>query len=263
MVKTRKPSLSIVARNATILERIEALKVDQPYWGYRRVWAYLKYRDGMKTLSKNRVYRLMKLHRLLAHQTKSNKAKRTEKSKPRSMVPDTLWGMDMTKVMVDSWGWVYLHVVVDWASKKLVGWHLSTTSKTKDWRVALDHALNRQFPYGKPREHELKLVTDNGCQPTSTSFLKDCSVLGITQIFTSYNNPRGNADTERFIRSTKEGCVWLQEWYSFEQLKTALNRWFNLYNGDYPHSAIGHLTPLDFESKINREKQSQPSQSSS
>lgn len=242
---------------------MEALKADQPFWGYRRVWAYLKYRDGMKMLSKNRVYRLMKLHGLLAHQTQLNRAKRTEKSKPRSTVPNTLWGMDMTKVMVDSWGWLYLHVVVDWASKKLVGWQLSTTSKANDWKQALDNALNNQFPEGKPKEHELKLVTDNGSQPTSTGFIRDCSVLGITPCFTSYNNPKGNADTERFIRTLKEGCVWLRDWYSFEQLKTALNHWFNQYNGDYPHSSIGYLTPTDYESNYNRENTPLLSQTSS
>lgn len=252
-MRARKPFSLVAARNQSLLEHIEALKADQPYWGYRRVWTHLKYRQGFKTLSKNRVYRLMKLHRLLSHQTKTNKAKRTETSKPRTTVPNILWGMDMTKIMVESWGWLYLHVVLDWGSKKLVGWHLSTTSKTKDWRHALDNALNTQFPWGKPQDHVLKLVTDNGCQPTSTSFIKDCSILGITQIFTSYNNPRGNADTERFIRTTKEGCVWLHDWYSFEQLKASLTHFFNQYNGDFPHSSIGHLTPLEYESKHQRE----------
>lgn len=262
-MRTRKPSPSVQARNATLLEHVEAIKADQPFWGYRRVWAYLKYRQGMKSLSKNRVYRLMKLHNLLAHQTKHNKAKRTEKSKPRSSVPNSLWGMDMTKIMVHGRGWVYLHVVLDWASKKLVGWHLSTRSKTRDWKHALDDALNQQFPHGKPRNYELKLVTDNGTQPTSTSFMKDCSILGLTQIFTSYNNPRGNADTERFIRTTKEGCVWLNEWHSFEQLKASLERFFNQYNQEFPHSSIGHLTPTDYESKHNREINSLLYQSSS
>jgi transposase InsO family protein len=205
----------------------------------------------------------MKAHSLLAHQTKHNKANRTERSKPRTTVPNTLWGMDMTKIMVHGWGWVYLHLVLDWGSKKLVGWHLSTTSKAKDWRAALDNALNQQFPCGKPPEHELKLVTDNGCQPTSTSFMKDCSTLKINQIFTSYNNPRGNADTERFIRTTKEGCVWLNEWFSLEQLEASLERFFNQYNGDFPHSSIGHLTPLEYESKYNREINNHLYQSSS
>jgi putative transposase len=52
-------------------------------------------------------------------------------------------------------------------------------------------------------------MSDNGCQPISLAFLKACSTLGIQQAFTSYHNPKGNADTERVMRMLKEACLWL------------------------------------------------------
>jgi putative transposase len=61
------------------------------------------------------------------------------------------------------------------------------------------------------RGQGLKLVSDNGCQPSSRSFLKVSTTLDIEQIFTSYNNPRGNAETERFMRTLKEDLLWLEE----------------------------------------------------
>jgi putative transposase len=61
---------------------------------------------------------------------------------------------------------------------------------------------------------ELFLGSDNGCQPTSVAFMRACSTLGIHQAFTSDNNPKGNADTERVMRTLKEECLWLQEWTS-------------------------------------------------
>ena len=54
-------------------------------------------------------------------------------------------------------------------------------------------------------------MSDHGCQPTSLAFMKACSTLGIHHAFTSDNNPKGNADTERVIRTLKEECLWLQE----------------------------------------------------
>jgi len=54
----------------------------------------------------------------------------------------------MTKVMVNNWGWLYLHIVLDWYTKKIVGYSLSWQSKTKDWLDALDNALQLQFPEG-------------------------------------------------------------------------------------------------------------------
>jgi putative transposase len=83
--------------------------------------------------------------------------------------------------------------------------------KSQDWLAALDMAVNRQFPNGA-RDQGLSLMSDNGCQPTSRAFMEACSALRIQQAFTSYNNPKGNADTERLMRTLKEECLWLQQW---------------------------------------------------
>jgi putative transposase len=69
-------------------------------------------------------------------------------------------------------------------------------------------AVNRQFPDGA-RGQDLALMCDNGSQPTAMAFMEDCATLRIHQAFTSYSNPKGNADTERVIRTLKEECLWL------------------------------------------------------
>jgi len=116
----------------------------------------------------------------------------------------------MTKVMTRT-GWVYITIVLDWYSKKVVGHHIGPQSKSKHWLEALDNAINTQFPFGV-RGQNLHLMSDNGSQPTATSYMQTCANLGIQQAFTAYNNPKGNADTERFMRTMKEECLWLQEW---------------------------------------------------
>src|SRR4029450_5923470 len=68
-------------------------------------------------------------------------------------------------------------------------------------------------------------MADNGCQPTSLAFMRACAALGIRQAFTSYSNPKGNADTERFLRTLKEELVWLREWTSPAAFFAALDRW--------------------------------------
>ena len=68
-------------------------------------------------------------------------------------------------------------------------------------------------------------MCDNGGQPTSAAFMKAGSPLGVRQAFTSYNNPQGNADPERVIRTLKEACLWLQEWTSPFALSRALEGW--------------------------------------
>src|SRR5882762_6358753 len=116
---TRQRATCVTQRDQQLLPRVQQLKADHPAWGYRRIWAYLKYRDGL-AVNKKRLYRLLGEHRLLAHQTRRLRA-------------NELWGIDMTKILVNSWGWVYLHIVLDWGSKKIVGFELSRQSKTGDW----------------------------------------------------------------------------------------------------------------------------------
>lgn len=233
--------------NAPVLERIKALKAQHPFWGYRRIWAYLKYREGLD-VNKKRIYRLMKENNLLVSRNTRLKACRTPlKAKPRANRPDHIWGIDMTKVMVSGWGWLYLHIVLDWYTKKIVGYNLSLRSKTADWLDALNAAVNQQFPDGVRDKEQLFLVSDNGSQPTSVSFMAACNVLQIKQIFASYDNPKGNADTERVIRTMKEDLVWPNDFQTPFELESALDRWVVDYNTDFPHSSLGYKTPCEFE----------------
>src|SRR5574344_684118 len=137
----RKRSQSVELRDETMLELIQPLKAEHPAWGYRRIWAYLKYREDI-SVSKRRIYRILKEHKLLAVNTRKLKAIRTERPKPKCSEPNRLWGIDMTKIRVKSCGWCYLVAVKDWASKKIVGWSLSLTSKTRDWLDALQRGIN-------------------------------------------------------------------------------------------------------------------------
>ncbi len=118
----------------------------------------------------------------------------------------------MTKVMTDN-GWVYVVIVLDWYTKKIVGHYSGIRARSREWLEALEKGLNGEFLRGV-RGHGLKLMSDNGSQPTSLSFLKACSNLEVGQAFTSYNNPKRNADTERMIRTIKEELVGLRDWES-------------------------------------------------
>ena len=111
---------------------------------------------------------------------------------------------------------------------------------------ALDTAVNGQFPAGV-RGQGLARMRDNGCQPTSLVFMQPCASLEVHQAFTSYNNPKGNAATERCMRTLKEECRWWQEWTCPLALLSALDQWINDDNTHALHSALGYKTPRPFE----------------
>lgn len=231
--------------DANILASIKEIKQGHPFWGYRRVRAWLKYREGLPVGSK-RIYRLMKAHDLLVPQTRYRAKRQPAGRKPRAVRPRQFWGIDMTKFLIPSLGWAYLVVVLDWFSRKVVGWRLSVRCRTQEWREAMEEAVLQEFPNGV-RGQGLKLISDNGCQPSSRSFLKVTATLDIEQIFTSYNNPRGNAETERFMRTLKEELLWLEEFVSLDEAQEKLSAWIDFYNNYYLHSALGYRSPQEYE----------------
>jgi len=96
---------------AAVMDRIRSLAAEHPFWGYRRITAYVRQRCGLR-VNRKRVRRLMRLHGLSVP-VKRYKAKRTDtRSKPRATRLNQWWGTDMTKFHVQNTGWLYLVVVI-------------------------------------------------------------------------------------------------------------------------------------------------------
>jgi transposase InsO family protein len=245
----RRASAAVASRNEAILARLRELKSEHPFWGYRHCWAHLRYVDKLP-VNKKRVYRLLQAHTLLAAQTTHAVARVSTRPKPRPDRPQQWWGIDMTKVMTEA-GWAYLVLVLDWYTKQIVGYHCGPRATARDWLTALDQGVNRHFPHGV-RDQGLHLMSDNGSQPTAETFMKACSFLGVHQAFTSYNNPKGNADTERLMRTIKEELIWLREWRNPQELSTTVGEWIEQYNESYLHSALGYRTPNQMAETYNQ-----------
>ncbi len=227
---------------------IRELKALHPFWGYRRIWANLRFVKKLE-INRKRVYRLLKENDLLVKKNQLLKARRENKtSKPRPAKPDNWWGVDMTKVLTAE-GWAYLVVVNDWFTKKILGVFVGAHSKAADWLEAVNRAVCLAFPNGirEAENLELNLMSDNGSQPTSLKFMTETAELGIRQAFTSHSNPKGNADTERVIRTIKEELIWLREWATVEEVATATLEFATDFNEHYLHSALCYKTPNEFE----------------
>jgi putative transposase len=233
-------------RDESLLPCLYTLKAAHPFWGYRRIWAYLRIVE-QQAVNQKRVLRLMRQHQLLVPPNLRLKAKRTSMgSTPKPTKPHEWWGIDMPKGLVEGFGWISIVVILDWYTKKLGGYDAGVPCTARHWLAALDMAVNRQFLEGV-REQGLSWMSDHGCHPPSLAFMKACSTLGRHHAFTSSNNPTGNADTERVIRTLKEECLWLQEWTCPVALIQALDDGVADDNEHYLHSALGSMPPAQFE----------------
>ncbi len=148
-----------------LIERIKELKSLHPFFRYRRIWAHLRFREGL-LINHKKVYRLMKISDLLIKPNLLLRANRTpQRDKPRPERLNEWWGIDMTKIRLRHLGWVYVTIVIDWLSKKIVGYCIDSKSKSSDWLTAVDMAVNNQFPNGvgdevAKRGYELNLMAD-------------------------------------------------------------------------------------------------------
>jgi transposase InsO family protein len=207
-------------------------------------------------VNKKRVDRLMRKAGLTVKR-EHHAVTRTPRAKPKATRPRQSWGIDMTKFLIPALGWAYLVVVLDWYTRKIVGWNLALRSRRQEWEAALAQAVQAEFPNGV-RGAGLKLVSDNGSQPTATGFMTAMSLLGIEQVFTNYDNPKGNAETERLMRTIKEELLWLREFTSLEEARTAIHHWITVeYNERYVHSALGYKSPREFEAALRQQEAAQ------
>ena len=119
---TRHRSLQVTQRDADLLPRIQQLKAEPPFWGDRRRWAYLHV-VAQLPVHKKRMLRLMREPPRLVTPNLQRQAKRPPtRSTPSPTTPHDWGGLARTKVRVEGFGGVYLVLVLDWDTKKIVGY---------------------------------------------------------------------------------------------------------------------------------------------
>lgn len=232
------------SRDKSIISKLEQICGNYPNWGSRRVQNWMCKRDNM-TINRKTVQKIMREKNLLVKTKKKIASRQSQKKKPQPDKPNQWWGIDMTKFLVDSCGWIYFVSVIDWYSRKVVGHSIGRNCPSSLWISALDNAVIEEFIDGS-RGKKLSLMSDNGSQPTSKKFLGICEKLDIKQAFTSYNNPKGNANTERWFRTFKEDCIWINDFCSFDEAENEINNYVNFYNNYYLHSSLNYKSPVDF-----------------
>ena len=133
-------------------------------------------------------------------------------------------------------GFVYLAVVVDWFSRRVLAWKLSITLETEFCLDAVNEALAR---HGKPGIFN----TDQGSQFTSVAFTGLLQEQKIAISMDGRGTWRDNVFVERLWRSVKYEEVYLRAYDSVSDARASLSRYLDFYNSRRPHSSLGARTP--------------------
>jgi len=159
--------------------------------------------------------------------------------------PNQKWAGDISYIWTRE-GWLYLAVMIDLYSRRVVGWTVSNRLK-KD--LALQ-ALNRAVALRNP-PHGCLHHTDRGSQYCSHDYQKRLRQLGFKVSMSGKGNCYDNAVVETFFKTLKAELIWRNKWQTRQQVTQALFQYINgFYNSRRRHSAIGGISPADFERKM-------------
>jgi putative transposase len=149
--------------------------------------------------------------------------------------PNQVWAMDITYVPMAR-GFVYLAVVLDWFSRRVLSWRLSITMEASFCIDAIEDALAR---YGNPEIFN----TDQGSQFTGAAFTGVLTDRGITISMDGKGAWRDNVFVERLWRSVKYEEVYLRAYESVADALQSIGRYFDFYNAKRPHQSLDGATP--------------------
>jgi putative transposase len=151
--------------------------------------------------------------------------------------PDQVWCSDITYVPM-SRGHAYLCAVMDWHSRKVLGWKVSNTMDAALCRDALAMAVAQSGG----RLPEI-FNTDQGSQFTSEEWTGQLTALGIAISMDGKGRWMDNVFIERLWRSVKHEEIYLREYATVPELEAGLRNWFKRYNAWRPHQHLGNRTP--------------------
>ncbi len=243
----RRPDEEVGEEEGTLRAAALRLAGRWPTYGYRRVTALL--RRERWAVNGKRVRRVVRELGLAAgpppRRVRTTDSVHPFPRHPNLMAdltvthPDQVWVADITYVRVRA-GCVYLAVLLDVFTRRIRGWHLGRSLDQSLTLAAVDRALRRHTP----AIHH----SDQGVQYAATRYVERLVGRGVAVSMAAVGQPEENGYAERLMRTIKDEEVALTEYADFADARRQLGRFLDaVYNRKRIHSALGYLTPAEFE----------------
>jgi len=243
--------------DARLAQQIEALFVEKRRT-YGRVRLTHELRARGQACGQRRVRRLMRTQGLCARPRRRYRPQTTDSrhdlpiapnllgKRPAPSRPDTVWVSDLTYLPTTT-GWLFLAVVLDLCSRRVVGWAFSHQLNTSLALAALRMALAQRRPAPGLLHH-----SDRGCQYASQAYRAELAAHGLVTSMSRSGNPYDNATMESFYATLKTECLHPQPLASPADTQAQVFDYLEaFYNRERLHSALGYKSPVDFEQQIN------------
>jgi len=235
-------------------DEIQRIALEWPCYGWRRVTAEL--RRGGWTVNHKRVRRIMREDNLLCLRRRKFVVT-TDSNHNRPVYPNLagelvltginqLWVADITYIRLEA-EFVYLAVVLDAYSRRVIGWELDRTLEDDLSQAALRMALRSRTPAAGLVHH-----SDRGIQYASGDYTNLLKENQIRISMSRKGNPYDNAACESFMKTLKYEEVYRQEYRDLAEARTSVEQFIGkVYNQKRLHSALGYRPPVEFEEALS------------
>lgn len=212
-------------------------------------------REVGERVGKNRIAKLMKRHKIRAQ--RGYKQPGVRYTKPAVVAPNRLqqqftidqpnraWGTDITYIRTYE-GWLYLAVVMDFSSRRIIGWSMKPTLAKEIVLDALLMAVWRRQP-----QQNVIIHSDQGSQYSSDSWQRFCQTHGLLPSMSRRGNCYDNAAVESFFGSLKKEKIRRHIFKTREKARAELFEYIEVfYNRARRHQHLGNISPVDYEQQM-------------
>jgi putative transposase len=257
--KDGRPSTPYARADADLRDCIQRLSLEHRHYGYRRIAVQLR-REG-QIVNAKRVLRLMREDNLLCLRASPFVPRTTNSHHDFAVVPnltrglkptgvDQIWVADITYVRLGE-AFIYLAVVLDAFSRKVIGWALDDHLEARLAVEALDMALAAR----NPPVHSLIHHSDRGVQYACGDYADRLQARVIAISMSRVGNPYDNAKAESFMKTLKAEEINGKAYATLDHARREIGAFIEtIYNAQRLHSALGYKPPVEFEADLSQSR---------
>lgn len=238
----KEPDAEAIERKERIMALIDYWHTENPAWGTRKIRVLLCGEGYIVT--RKTVQKYMREMAIYPIYPKENTSKRNYKEGILPYLlrnydvqfPNQVWSIDITYIKMKR-SHMYLTAIIDWYSRKIVGWKLSDTLETSSVLTTVREAVEHN---GVPAI----INSDQGSQFTSEDYKALLKSLHIRQSMDGKSRWADNIMIERWFRSLKTEKIYIEEYSTERELRSCIRDYVNQYNNVRPHEALDYATPV-------------------